>query len=59
MFPHTDGEGYFIARMRKKMKILAGYTRDELKEYMTELGEKPFRAGQIFRWISKGAGLKR
>ncbi|HAN50766.1 MAG TPA: 23S rRNA (adenine(2503)-C(2))-methyltransferase RlmN, partial [Lachnospiraceae bacterium] len=26
-------------------------TLDELKAYMTEIGEKPFRAKQIYEWI--------
>ena len=29
-------------------------TRDELKEYVISLGEKPFRAQQLFRWLHSG-----
>jgi 23S rRNA (adenine2503-C2)-methyltransferase len=30
-------------------------TLDELKSEMSALGEKPFRAGQIYKWLYKGA----
>lgn len=39
------------------MKILADYSLDNLKELMVSLGEKPFRAGQIFRNIHNGKGI--
>lgn len=29
-------------------------TIQELKQEMTEMGEKPFRAGQIFKWLHEG-----
>ena len=29
-------------------------TQDELKEFVVSIGEKPFRAGQLFTWMSKG-----
>ncbi len=29
-------------------------TQDELKEFVVSMGEKPFRAGQLFTWMSKG-----
>lgn len=32
-----------------------GLYPDELKSVLTEMGEKPFRAGQIFAWLHKGA----
>ena len=35
------------------MKIIKDYTLDELKEELKSLGEKPFRAEQIFNWIYK------
>jgi len=28
---------------------------EELKEELTQMGEKPFRAGQVFKWLHKGA----
>ena len=34
--------------MKKNIK---DYNLDELKNVMVELGEKPFRAEQIFKWI--------
>ncbi len=33
------------------MKNIKNYTFEELKEELKELGEKPFRAEQIFRWL--------
>lgn len=33
------------------MKIIKDFNLDELKEQMKELGEKPFRAEQIFKWL--------
>ncbi len=36
------------------MKILQDLSVEELKILMTSLGEKPFRAGQIFRALSSG-----
>ena len=33
------------------MKNIKNYTFEELKEKLKELGEKPFRAEQIFRWL--------
>ncbi len=36
---------------------LMGFTLEELKAFVSELGEAPFRAKQIFKWInSRGAG---
>ncbi len=35
------------------MNKIKDYTIDELKEEMTKLGEKPFRATQIWEWIYK------
>lgn len=32
-----------------------GLYPDELKNVLSEMGEKPFRAGQIFSWLHKGA----
>lgn len=32
-----------------------GLYPDELKKALSEMGEKPFRAGQIFSWLHKGA----
>lgn len=33
------------------MKNIKDYTLDELKEQLKEIGEKPFRAEQIYKWI--------
>ncbi len=33
------------------MKNIKDYNLEELKKEMTELGEKPFRAEQIFKWL--------
>ena len=32
-----------------------GLYPDELKQALSDMGEKPFRAGQIFSWLHKGA----
>ncbi|MGI6174920.1 MAG: 23S rRNA (adenine(2503)-C(2))-methyltransferase RlmN [Christensenellales bacterium] len=37
--------------------ILASHTPEELSAYMVSLGEKPFRAMQVFEWIYKGAAF--
>ena len=36
-------------------KALKNFTEGELKEFMKEIGEKPFRGSQIYSWIYKGA----
>lgn len=33
---------------------LLGMTTEELKEFAVEMGEKPFRGKQLFKWISAG-----
>ena len=33
------------------MKNIKDYNLDELKNELIELGEKPFRAEQIFKWL--------
>ena len=33
-------------------------TPEELEEFVTTLGEKPYRAGQLFSWMAKGAPLE-
>ena len=33
------------------MKNIKDYTLDELKEQLKEIGEKPFRAEQIYKWL--------
>ena len=38
----------------KKMIDLKNLTFTELEEFITGLGEKKFRAGQIFKWLSLG-----
>lgn len=37
------------------MRQWMGMYPDELKEALSALGEKPFRAGQVFSWLHKGA----
>ncbi len=36
------------------MKLLLDYSLDELKELLISMGEKPFRASQIMKWLAKG-----
>ena len=33
------------------MKNIKDYNMDELKEELKNIGEKPFRAEQIFKWL--------
>ena len=33
------------------MKNIKDYTLEELKEQLVQMGEKPFRAEQIFAWL--------
>ena len=33
-------------------------TPEELGEYVSSLGEKPYRAAQLFSWMAKGAELE-
>ena len=35
-------------------KNLLGLTIEELKEFAAELGEKPFRGKQLFKWVNRG-----
>ena len=35
------------------MKNIKDYNLEELKQELINLGEKPFRAEQIFKWIYK------
>lgn len=35
------------------MKNIKDYTLEELKEQFVQMGEKPFRAEQVFRWVFK------
>lgn len=36
-----------------KMKNIKNYNLEELKQELISLGEKPFRAEQIFNWLYK------
>ena len=36
------------------MNGLLDYNIDELKDLLAGMGEKPFRAGQIMKWLSMG-----
>ncbi len=42
-----------IGRKNKKMKNIKNYTLEELKQELISLGEKPYRAEQIFTWLYK------
>ena len=35
-------------------KNLMGLTIEEMKAFVAELGEKPFRGKQLFKWVSRG-----
>ena len=37
-----------------ELKNILGNDPDELVGVVSELGEKKFRANQLFRWLSKG-----
>lgn len=37
------------------MEDLRDKTPEELKVWFEEMGERPYRAGQLFRWIARGA----
>ncbi|WP_297136709.1 23S rRNA (adenine(2503)-C(2))-methyltransferase RlmN [Terrisporobacter sp.] len=41
--------------MSENKIALKNFTEDELKEFLKDMGEKPFRGSQIFSWIYKGA----
>ena len=41
--------------MENQKIALKNFTEEELKEFMKEIGEKPFRGTQIYSWIYKGA----
>ena len=41
----------------KNMKELSGAYPEELAAEMAALSEKPFRAGQVFAWLQKGASF--
>ena len=32
-------------------KDIKSYNLDELKQELANMGEKPFRAGQIYKWL--------
>ena len=40
------------------MREWLGMYPEELREALTGMGEKPFRAGQIFSWLQKGAAFE-
>ena len=42
-----------MEEMLQSKKDIASFTLDELKNEMKEIGEKPFRAGQICEWLHK------
>ncbi len=41
--------------MENKQIQWMGLYPEELKQALSEMGEKPFRAGQVFSWLHKGA----
>ena len=42
----------------KQMTEIKSLTIDELKAALKEMGEKPFRAGQIFKWLHEGVSYR-
>ena len=40
--------------MENMRRQLLGMTIEEMKLFAAELGEKPFRGGQIFTWLHRG-----
>ena len=38
------------------MKKLLDMTIEEMKDFASEIGEKPFRGKQIFQWLIEGLG---
>lgn len=40
--------------MENMRRQLLGMTNEKMKLFATELGEKPFRGGQIFTWLHRG-----
>lgn len=51
-------DGFFIAKLSRKKEMETGYRKDlksltlaQLKEEMEALGEKPFRAKQLYEWM--------
>ncbi len=43
---------------RTEKTDIMSMTPEELKAFVTELGEKPFRAQQLFTWMSKGCSVE-
>ena len=39
------------AEMSMEKTDIKSLTLEELKEYLKSMGEKPFRAGQIYQWM--------
>ena len=61
MLPGSDmGDGFYIAEFRKTIdwskvmekKDIVSYNYDELQDEIKSIGEKPFRAKQIYAWHS-------
>ena len=53
---HETGDGSAVlsagpGSLRNNMKDIKSLTLAQLKEEMARLGEKPFRAGQIYKWL--------
>ena len=49
-----EGDGFYIALFERKgmdKKDIASFGYDELIEEMKQIGEKPFRAKQIYSWL--------
>jgi 23S rRNA (adenine2503-C2)-methyltransferase len=64
LLPHTkeaaltavlaiDRFPFYLIFMKKTITNLIGLTKQELRDLAVSLGEKPFRGGQMFRWIYK------
>ncbi len=44
-------DGFFFAKLRRRVKDIKSLTLMQLQEEMESLGEKPFRAGQLYAWM--------
>ena len=44
-------DGFFFAKLRRCVKDIKSLTLMQLQEEMESMGEKPFRAGQLYAWM--------
>ncbi|MFR0923384.1 MAG: hypothetical protein ACLSGI_01200 [Butyricicoccaceae bacterium] len=45
---------FSIFELKGETMTETNHSIDELKSALKEMGEKPFRAGQIFKWLHEG-----